>query len=58
MNIEYLQKAIKILRTLGENELEEEVKNIVLFFLHTEDDPMDSDYDSDTEMNFECDEES
>lgn len=57
MNIEYLQRAIKILRTLGENELAEEVRNIVLFFLHTEDDPMDSDYDSDIEMNFECDEE-
>ena len=58
MNIEYLQKAIMILRTLGENELAEEVRNIVLFFLHTEDDPMDSDYDSDsdTEMNFECNE--
>lgn len=59
MNIEYLEKAISILKDLGENTLADEVRNILLFFLYTEtSDEMDSDYDSDTEMNFECDEES
>jgi hypothetical protein len=50
MNIEYLQKAISILNDLGEKNLADEVRNITLFFLHTEDDPMDSDYDSDDSM--------
>jgi len=53
MNIEYLQKAISILNHLGEKELADEVRNITLFFLHTEDDPMDSDYDSDNDMSEE-----
>jgi len=58
MNIEYLEKAISILKDLGEQNLAEEVRNILLFFLYTEtSDDMDSDYDSDTEMNFECDDE-
>lgn len=57
MNIEYLEKAISILKDLGEQNLAEEVRNILLFFLYTEtSDDMDSDYDSDTEMNFECEE--
>jgi len=51
MNIEYLQKAISILNHLGENNLADEVRNITLFFLHTEDNPMDSDYDSDVSMD-------
>lgn len=51
MNIEYLRKAISILNHLGEKELADEVRNIILFFFHTEDDPMDSDYDSDSESD-------
>lgn len=53
MNIEYLQRAISILNDLGEKNLADEVRNITLFFLHTEDDPMDSDYDSDVSMESE-----
>ena len=51
MNIEYLRKAISILNHLGEKELADEVRNITLFFLHTEDDPMDSEYDSDSQSD-------
>ena len=58
MNIEYLEKAISILKDLGEQNLADEVRNILLFFLYTEtSDDMDSDYDSDTELNFDCEEE-
>ena len=53
MNIEYLQRTISILNDLGEKNLADEVRNITLFFLHTEDDPMDSDYDSDVSMESE-----
>jgi hypothetical protein len=53
MNIEYLRRAVSILRTLGENKLADEVQNITHFFLATEDDPMDSDYDSDYSMESE-----
>lgn len=50
MNIEYLQKAISILKDLGEPDLANEVRNITHFFLVTEDDPMDSDYESEDTM--------
>ena len=46
MNIEYLQKAISILVELGEKDLADEVRNITYLFLYTEDDKMDSDYES------------
>ena len=51
MNIEYLRRACAILRTLGETKLADEVQNITHFFLVTEDDPMDSDYDFDEYMS-------
>ncbi len=51
MNIEYLRRACVILRTLGETKLADEVQNITHFFLVTEDDPMDSDFDSDEYMS-------
>ena len=51
MNIELLRKAISALKTLGENELADEVENVMNIYLFTDDDEKDSDYDMSTESD-------
>jgi hypothetical protein len=49
MNIKLLEKAIRVLRMLGENELADEVWNVMTLYLYTEDNENDEDFVIDTD---------
>jgi len=53
MNIQKLEKAVRTLRFLGENDLADEVWNIMTLYLYTEDDKNDEDYVMESESSDE-----
>tara|TARA_S200002703_G_C3687362_1_gene211060 strand:- start:420 stop:590 length:171 start_codon:yes stop_codon:yes gene_type:complete len=55
MNIKLLEKAVRTLRALGENELADEVWNVTTLYLYTEDDENDESYDMDYESDNDSD---